>query len=131
DLDDLERLASRQPGARAAASTQAWGIVEDALAAFLRDQAERPATPAVVALRRHFEAVRAAVLESGETDAEEATRLLVNKLLHAPSEALRRSVAADPALAAELGEMLRLLFEETGAAGDGGQPDEDRKREEP
>src|SRR3546814_14037416 len=62
--------------------------------------------------------------------AEAATRLLVNKLLHAPSEALRRSVAADPALAAELEDMIRLLFEDGGAGGGGGQPDEDRRREE-
>jgi glutamyl-tRNA reductase len=111
DLDDLERLASRQSGGRAAASAMAWGIVEDELAAFLRAQAERPAIPSVVALRRHFEAVRQEVLESGEADAEAATRLLVNKLLHDPSEALRRAVAEDPALAAQLEDMIRRLFD--------------------
>lgn len=111
DLDDLERLASRQSGGRAAASAMAWGIVEDELAAFLRAQAERPAIPSVVALRRHFEAVRQAVLDSGVADAEAATRLLVNKLLHDPSEALRRAVAEDPALAAQLEDMIRRLFD--------------------
>jgi glutamyl-tRNA reductase len=133
DLDDLERLASRQSGGRAAASTQALGILEDELAAFLRGQAERPATPAVVGLRRHFEAVRRAVLESGETDAGAATRLLVNRLLHAPSEALRRSVAADPARAGELEDIIRLLFALPQGEDDGGEPDQDsdRKREEP
>ncbi|WP_193368539.1 glutamyl-tRNA reductase [Pelagibius marinus] len=111
DLDDLERLASRQSGGRAAASAMAWGIVEDELAAFLRAQAERPAIPSVVALRHHFDAVRQQVLESGETDAEAATRLLVNKLLHDPSEALRRAVAEDPALAVQLEDMIRRLFD--------------------
>lgn len=111
DLDDLERLANRQSGGRAAASAMAWGIVEDELAAFLRAQAERPAIPSVVALRRHFETVRQEVLESGEADAEAATRLLVNKLLHDPSEALRRAVAEDPALAAQLEDMIRRLFD--------------------
>lgn len=110
DLDDLERLASQQSGGRAAASAMAWGIVEDELAAFLRAQAERPATPSVVALRRHFEAVRREVLQGGEMDAETATRLLVNKLLHDPSEALRGAVAEDPALAAQLEVMIRRLF---------------------
>jgi len=110
DLDDLERLASRQSGGRAAASAMAWGIVEDELAAFLRAQAERSATPSVVALRRHFDDVRREVLESGELDAEAATRLLVNKLLHDPSEALRRAVAEDPGLAAQLEDMIRRLF---------------------
>jgi glutamyl-tRNA reductase len=130
DLDDLERLASKQSGGRAAASTQAWGILEDELAAFLRSQAERPATPAVVALRRHFEAMRRGVLEGGESDAAAATRLLVNRLLHGPSEALRRSVAADPARAAELEETIRQLFELPEGPDDGPQPDVDRKREE-
>src|SRR3546814_4560108 len=52
DLDDLERLAKRTSGGRAAASAQASGILEDELAAFLRSQAERPATPAVVEIGR-------------------------------------------------------------------------------
>ena len=110
DLDDLERLASRQSGGRASASALAWGILEEELAGFLRAQAERPATPAVVALRRHFDAVRREVLAAGPDDAEAATRLLVNKLLHDPSEALRRSVAEDPEQAAALEDMLRRLF---------------------
>ncbi|MGF1631657.1 MAG: glutamyl-tRNA reductase [Kiloniellaceae bacterium] len=131
DLDDLERLASRQSGGRAAASALAWGIVEDELAAFLRGQAERSATPSVVALRRHFEAVRRAVLQSGEPDAEAVTRRLINKLLHGPSEALRRSVAEDPARAAELEDMIRRLFDLPVGADDGSEQDLDREREEP
>ncbi|WP_340116927.1 glutamyl-tRNA reductase [Pelagibius sp. 7325] len=127
DLDDLERLASQQSGGRAAASGQAWGLVEDELASFLRAQAERPATPSVVALRQHFEAVRRQVLESGDLPAAEATRLLVNKLLHGPSEALRRSVAEDPAQAGRLEEMLRRLFDLPDDAVDA----VDKEREEP
>jgi len=88
----------------------AWGIVEDELAGFLRAQAERSATPSVVALRRHFEAVRRQVLEGGELNAEEATRLLINKLLHGPSETLRQAVAEDPALARQIEDMIRRLF---------------------
>jgi len=129
DLDDLERLASRQPGGRAAASTQAWGIVEEELAGFLRGQAERSAAPSVVALRRHFETLRREVLRSGAADAEAATRLLVNKLLHGPSEALRRSVAADPAQAGALEALLRQLFELPEEPGP--EEDMDREREGP
>ncbi len=110
DLDDLERLVSQQSGGRAAASAMAWGLVEDELAAFLRAQAERSATPSVVSLRRHFEAVREEVLAAGDLDSEAATRLLINKLLHEPSEALRRAVADDPASAAQLEDMIRRLF---------------------
>ncbi|MEQ8402440.1 MAG: glutamyl-tRNA reductase [Roseitalea porphyridii] len=110
DLDDLERLANRQSGARAAASAMAWALVEDELTAFLRARAERSATPSVVILRRHFEEMRQEVITSGDLDAEAATRLLVNKLLHEPSEALRSAIATDPALAAELEELIRRLF---------------------
>jgi glutamyl-tRNA reductase len=42
-------------------------------------------------------------------DAEAATRLLVNRLLHAPSEALR-DLAAGEGDAAALEELLRRLF---------------------
>jgi glutamyl-tRNA reductase len=117
DLDDLERLASQQSGGRAAASAMAWGIVEDELAGFLRAQAERSAIPSVVALRRHFETVRSQVLESGELDAEEATRLLINKLLHGPSETLRQTVAEDPAEAKRIEDMIRRLFDRPAAEG--------------
>jgi glutamyl-tRNA reductase len=111
DLDDLERLANQKSGGRAAATAMAWSVLEDDLAAFLRAQAERSATPSVVALRRHFEAVRREVLEGGEMNAEEATRLLINKLLHGPSETLRQAVAEDPALATQIEDMIRRLFE--------------------
>jgi glutamyl-tRNA reductase len=134
DLDDLERLASHGSGGRAAAGAMAWGIVEEELAAFLRAQAERPAAPAVVALRRHFEAVRREVLAAGAGDTEAATRLLVNKLLHRPSEALRRSVAEDPELAAQLEDMLRRLFDLAEATDAERDPEEamvEREREQP
>jgi glutamyl-tRNA reductase len=110
DLDDLERLASERSGGRAAASAMAWGVIEDELAAFLRAQAERSAAPSVVTLRQHFEAVRREVIAAGDQDAETATRLLVNKLLHEPSEALRRAVSDDPARAVQLEDMIRRLF---------------------
>lgn len=131
DLDDLERLASRQSGGRAAASAMAWGIVEDELSAFLRTQAERSAAPSVVALRSHFEAVRREVLEGGDLNSEEATRLLINKLLHDPSEALRRAVAQDPALGAQLEDMVRRLFDlsQEDAAGTGQDGSEEERKQ--
>lgn len=113
DLGDLERVALAGHASRAEAAQAAWRIVDEEVAAFLRGRAERAAVPAVVALRRHFEALREQVLaQAGATDAAEATRLLVNRLLHDPSEALR-------ALAAETGggderalaeRLLRRLF---------------------
>ncbi|HUC62563.1 MAG TPA: glutamyl-tRNA reductase [Alphaproteobacteria bacterium] len=113
DLADLERSALAGQAGRAQASDAAWRILDEELASFQRHRAEREAVPALVALRRHFESQREQVLaQAAGLDAAEATRLLVNRLLHEPSEALR-------ALAAELGDrraraeaeaLLRRLF---------------------
>jgi glutamyl-tRNA reductase len=107
-LDDLERAAIAGRSTRGAAAAEAWNVLEDELASFNRRQAERAAVPAVTALRAHFEAIRAAVLrDEPGLDGEAATRLLVNRLLHAPSEVLR-SLAASGDDAAEA--LVRRLF---------------------
>jgi glutamyl-tRNA reductase len=109
-LDDLERAATAGRNAREAAAAEAWVVLDDELAAFHRRQAERTAVPAVTALRGHFEAIRAALLrEEPGLDAEAATRLLVNRLLHAPSEVLR-GLAASTGDAAEAEALARRLF---------------------
>ena len=95
DLDDLEQLAMRGRSTRAVAAEDAWSIVDQEVAKFLRKQDERVGVPPLIALRRHFETVRAEVLETAQPgDVEEATRLLVNKLLHDPAEMLRAMAAA-------------------------------------
>jgi len=109
-LDDLERAAMVGRNAREAVTAEAWAVLEDELAAFERRQAERAAVPAVTALRNHFEAVRAALLrDEPGLDAVAATRLLVNRLLHAPSEVLR-ALAASTGAAAESEALARRLF---------------------
>ena len=96
DLGDLERGALAGQANRMAAAAEAWRILEEELARFARARAERGAVPTLVALRRHVERLRAEVLaELGEGDADEATRLLVNRLLHEPSEALRALAATE------------------------------------
>jgi len=106
-LDDLERVALSGRAAREKAAAEAWAVLEASLAEFERRRAERAAVPAVTALRAHFEAMRQRVLlEAPGLDAEAATRLLVSRLLHAPSETLR-------ALGVEAGEaeaLLRMMF---------------------
>lgn len=129
DLADLERMALVGQANRSAAAEEAWRILDEEVAAFLRGRAERAAVPALVALRRHFEALREQVLaQAGNNDAAEATRLLVNRLLHEPSEALR-------ALAAEAGDedsraraesLLRRLFR---LNGEGDAPEKGRDKE--
>jgi glutamyl-tRNA reductase len=90
DLDDLEHVTMTGRASRGAAAADAWAIVEQEIAAYARGRAERDAVPALVALRRHFEAVRAQALRQANGDAARATELLVNRLLHDPSEVLRQ-----------------------------------------
>ena len=110
DLADLESVAREGKASREATAAAAWQVLGEELAAFLQRRAERAATPAVTALRRRFEAARAAVLADGELDAAAATRLLIKRLLHDPSEALRAAAAADPRTGRELEETITRLF---------------------
>ena len=112
DLDDLERAAMQGRAGREAAARDAWRIVDAEVAAFRERRAERAAVPAIVALREHFERVRAAVVaEANDRDPEAVTRLLVNRLLHGPSEALRRAALEEEGPdGATLEAMLRRLF---------------------
>ena len=98
ELDDLERVAQEGRTGREAAATEAWHIVDRHAAAFAAARAGRQAVPAVRQLRAHFEAVRDEVLADPNLDAAAATRLLVNKLLHAPSGALRGGEEAAQAM---------------------------------
>ncbi len=89
DLEDLERLAEQGRHQREAAAQAAWAVVAEEVARFVAANAQRAAVPAVAALHRRFEAERARALAEAHGDAEKATRLLVGRLLHHPSEALR------------------------------------------
>ena len=112
DLEDLERVALEGKANRQAETEAAWRILDEELAEFLRQRAERAAVPSVAALLRHFESARAAVLAEGGTGAEEATRRLINRLLHDPSEVLRAAAAGDrdPQGRAALEAALRRVF---------------------
>lgn len=96
DLSDLERVALAGRVNREQAMVQAWSLVDQAVAAFVKSRAERAAVSAVVSLRAHFEAERDRLLaEQPGLDAVAATRLLVNRLLHHPSEVLRAMAAEE------------------------------------
>lgn len=94
DLGDLERVAYEGLRQREREAEAAEAIIDDELRHFLRDRAERRAVPAITDLRQHMEEVRADVLAEAGGDAERATQLLVNRLLHGPQEALRDAAAA-------------------------------------
>lgn len=93
DINDLEQVAMAGRANREAEAQAAWRIVDAEVAAFLHGRAERAAAPALTRLRAHFETIRAGVLDDAGSDAERATRLLVNRLLHGPSRAMRALAA--------------------------------------
>lgn len=95
-IDDLERIAMEGRSTRSTAADAAWAIVDQEVDAWRRNRAGQDAVPAIVALRAHFEAVRESVLAADpNADAEEATRSLINKLLHEPSRAMREMAETD------------------------------------
>lgn len=96
DLEDLERTATEGKNARRAEADRARELVDAAVARFLSDQSGRTAAPAIVRIRQHLEAMRTALhAEQPNLTAEDATRLLLNRILHAPSEHLRRLAATE------------------------------------
>ncbi len=107
-VDDLEDLALRGLAGRDRAAEEAREIVEREVEAFLGDRAGRAAAPLVAALRAHFAAARDAALAEARGDAERATRLMMNRLLHEPSSALRRIAGAGAGPEAEA--LVRALF---------------------
>ncbi len=108
DLADLERVALKGRTSREQAAVSAKAIIEDEVAAFGKERISRQAVPAIVELRQYFEEQRQAVLEDN-LSAPEATRLLINRLLHAPSEVLKEG-AVESGEWAEMERLLKKLF---------------------
>ncbi len=109
DLADLERVVMDGRVTRESEAEIAGSIVDAEVESFLRGRAERGAVPALGDLRGHFEDVRQQVLSEAGGDAEKATRLLINRLLHKPSEAMRADAATGSGWAAAE-KMIRRLF---------------------
>ena len=93
DLGDLERLALEGQANRKLEAETAAGMIEGEVAAFLRGRQERSAAPALSAFRGHVAELRRQVLIEAGDDAERATHLLMQRLLHAPSVKLRELAA--------------------------------------
>jgi glutamyl-tRNA reductase len=113
-LDDLERVARGGLTAREREVGVARRIIDEEVAAFSTTRAERAAVPALARLRGHFEDVRAQALTDAGGDADKATRLLVNRLLHDPIRRLReiagRREDGDGELS-RIEDMLKRLFD--------------------
>nr|WP_281392880.1 glutamyl-tRNA reductase [Roseospira goensis] len=115
DLGDLEGIAMQGRAHREAEAEAAWRIVRDEVGRFQRGRVERAAVPAIALLRARFEAERTQVLAEAGDDAEKATRLLIGRLLHTPSEELRRLACGPPENLRHAENVTRRLFRLTGA----------------
>ena len=82
----------------------------------------RGAVPTLVALRTSFEEVRREILAADpHLDAAEATRRLVNRLLHSPSEALRALAAENEDGNPDVARIVTRLFGLDDADGGNGE----------
>ena len=119
-LGDLEEVALKGRAGREQEAARAHNIVDEEVERYLQTRAERAAIPALSRLRTKFEAAREQALKDAGGDAEKATRLLVGRLLHDPSEAMRRIAADDEAAWARLEFAMERLFDLDDDDGEGG-----------
>ena len=109
NLVDLEGIAHRNRAERGVAAAEAKGLIDAEVSDYFLSRAGREAAPTISAIRHHFEAVRDEVLgEAPGANAEDATRRLVNRLLHRPSRGLDE--LARSGTSAEAERQLRRLF---------------------
>ncbi|HEY9078784.1 glutamyl-tRNA reductase [Magnetovibrio sp.] len=110
-LGDLEQVALKGRAGREQEAARASDIIKQDVKRYLHTRAERVAVPALTRLRAKFERAREQALHDAGGDAEKATRLLVGRMLHDPSEAMRRIAADDETAWARLEFALERLFD--------------------
>ena len=110
DLCDLENIAIKSRPGRDEEVIAAAQIINEEVEKFYKARDGREASATVSALRRHFEKIRESVISENLTDSEEATRILVNRLLHSPSGKLRKVAENDIDDLLKYEETVRYLF---------------------
>ncbi|MBT6093538.1 MAG: glutamyl-tRNA reductase [Rhodospirillaceae bacterium] len=110
DIQDLERLATESHAKRQSEAEAGRRIVADAVAGFMAGRAARAAVPAVTQFRAWAEGLRKQALVEASGDAEKATRLLLGRLLHDPSVAMKKAAQDDGGELILLEQALRRLF---------------------
>ncbi|MFL2668415.1 MAG: glutamyl-tRNA reductase [Alphaproteobacteria bacterium] len=110
DLCDLENVAVEGQTSGDEELIAAAQIISEEVERFYKARAGREASATVSALRRHFENIRESVILENLTDSGEATRLLVNRLLHSPSGKLRKIAEEDIDDLLKYEETVRHLF---------------------
>lgn len=126
NIDDLQSIVRENLARRQTQVDRAELMVREEVDGFMRWLRSRGAIPTVVALRRHFERTRQQELErlaprlaslppTARTRVEEVTRLLVEKLLSAPTQQLK-AAPDEEAVAADADTLSRLFGLDEGAA---------------
>lgn len=115
DLADLERLAMEGQASRSFEAESAEYIVVAEVDGYLKGRVDRTAASAIGALHNHAATLRESVLKEAGGDADRATHLLMQRLLHAPSERLRVMAQSG----ADIEAVERLIRDLFGIAEDG------------
>jgi glutamyl-tRNA reductase len=100
-IDDLQQLIDENRQQRAVAADGARQLIDEEVARFLSQSRAHDAGPAILALRRQADGIRLQTLEqarrllasgkSAEEVMEYLANTLTNRLLHTPTQALRRA----------------------------------------
>lgn len=109
DVDDLERIARDGQASRNAEAAVAARLIDEEVAAFLSAVKQRDAIDILVALRRHFERAREEALAAAGGDADKATRLLMNRLLHTPTATMKAAALDAGEDSPDLGTLQRAV----------------------
>jgi glutamyl-tRNA reductase len=123
DLSGLEEIVAHNRARREREIPRVVALLEQELRLFSAQAAESTVRPLVAELRHHAEAIRRQEIERALADGpadgvllDRVTRRIVDRLLHAPSQALRRG---DLALDEQHARYLRVVFGLGGEATDG------------
>ena len=91
DMDSLSKLAKKALSKRQGALGDVLSIIDEETHRFMSWVQTRQQATLIKEIRTHFYKMREDVLNKCGNNPEEATRMLVNKLLHSPSENLRNT----------------------------------------
>jgi glutamyl-tRNA reductase len=116
-IDDLQQLVDENRQQREIAAGSARLLLAEEVARFLAESRAHDAGPSIRALRHQADAIRLQSVEqarrmlaagnSADQVIDYLAHTLTNRLLHSPTQALRRAAeSADPALAEALARML-------------------------
>src|SRR5882757_10175828 len=119
-IDDLQQLIDENRQQREVAAGDAKVVISEEVARFLLDARAKEAGPAIRALRQQADAIRQQTLEQAQrmvsagksTDEamEFLANTLTNRLLHAPTQALRQAAESAETVVAEA--LTRIIVEE-------------------